>query len=110
MANNQKTDHTRGMNSSQRRRRRVASALLFLPATWLLLINGSDDESIIATLAGGTNTMLYKISSIHSTRHLGQQASVRFRAFGVGAANNIIPSLQQQTRRLLIANYDGAFD
>lgn len=101
------------MNSSssqRRRRRRVASALLLLPATWLLLINGSDDESIIATLAAGTNSMLYKFVSTHSTRHFGQQESVRFRAFGVGAANNVIPSLQQQKRRLLGANYDGAFD
>ena len=93
----------------RRRRLRVVSALFFLPATWLLLTNGSDDVGIIATLAGGTNSVLYKISSsIHSTRHLGQQPSAQFRAFGVGSANNII--LQQHDRRLLSADYDGAFD
>ena len=92
----------------RRRRRRVVSALLFFPATWLLLTNGSDDVGIMATLAGGTNSVLYKISSsIHSTRQLGH-ASAQFRAFGVGSANNII--LQQHDRRLLSANYDGAFD
>ena len=91
----------------RRRHQRVASVILFVPAAWLLF---SGDKSILlATLGGGASNVLYKMSSIHSTRHLGQTlVPVLVPAFGVSStASNI---LHVQGRRLLTVNYDGPFD